>query len=84
MDGFVFSLPGYYYLPSGTDAQLDPAYGFRVTELRVIDFSIANPADAIFVDHELTFTCLCTHEAGALAEPILVPADAARVLSQRW
>jgi hypothetical protein len=68
-DVFVFSIPGYRFLPAGTDPQLDPAYGYRAVALRTVNFAIANPRDVILVDVALSFTCLCTHEAGALAEP---------------
>jgi hypothetical protein len=73
-DVFVFSIPGYRFLPAGTDARLDPAYGYRADGLRTFDFTIANPRDAIVVDVALSFTCLCTHEAGVLAEPTFVRA----------
>jgi hypothetical protein len=76
-DVFVFSLPGYRLLPSGTDPT-QIAYGYEVQALATVDFDIANPADAIFSDRAFTFACLCTHEAGAFAEAQLAPADAAR------
>ena len=79
-DVFVFSMPGYRYLPAATNAQRDPRFGFYVSQLRTIDFDLANRMDAILADSELTFTCLCTHEAGAFAEPILVPASAGRIV----
>jgi len=75
-DAFVFSMPGDSLLPSGTDSKLDPTYGYEVDALATIDFAVANPADAIFVDRAMSFTCLCTHEAGALAEPILARSGA--------
>jgi hypothetical protein len=81
-DVFVFSIPGYRYLPAATNAQRDPRFGFYVTQLRTIDFNIANRMDAILAGSELTFACLCTHEAGAFAEPILVPASAGRIVQQ--
>lgn len=74
-DVFVFSLPGYRFLPSGTDPQLDRAYGYQAQGLRTIDFAVANPADAIVAGVDLSFTCLCTHEAGALAEPMFARVD---------
>jgi hypothetical protein len=81
-DLFVFSIPGYRYLPAATNFQRDPRYGFYVSQLRTIDFGVANRMDAILADAALTFTCLCTHEAGAFAEPVLVPASAGRVVQQ--
>jgi hypothetical protein len=72
-DVFVFSMPGYAFLPSATDPKMDPAYGYAADALQTIDFAIANPDDAIFVDRDMSFSCMCTHEAGAFAEPILVP-----------
>jgi hypothetical protein len=75
-DVFVFSVPGYRWLPSPTDPKFDPSYGYDAVTLSTIDFAIANPIDAIFVDHAFSFTCLCTHEAGALAEPQFVLTDA--------
>ena len=69
-DVFVFSLPGYRFLPSGTDPQLSPAYGYEVKTLSEIDFGTANRADAIFTDPGMTITLVCTHEAGELADPI--------------
>lgn len=69
-DVFVFSIPGYRFLPAGSDRRLDPAYGYWTVGLRTVDFAIANPWDAIVADVALSFSCLCTHEAGALAEPI--------------
>src|SRR5690349_18309294 len=41
-DVFVFSIPGYRYLPAATNAQRDPRFGFHVSQLRMIDFGIAN------------------------------------------
>lgn len=79
-DVFVFSIPGYRYLPAATKAQRDRRFGFYVSQLRTIDFDVANRMDAILADSELTFTCLCTHEAGVFAEPILVPASAGRII----
>lgn len=81
-DVFVFSIPGYRYLPAATNSHRDPRFAFYVSQLKMIDFGIANRMDAIVVDSELTFTCLCTHEAGALAEPVLVPASAGRIVQQ--
>lgn len=73
-DVFVFSIPGYEFLPSATSPRQDPAYGFEVKVLVAVDFAVLNPEDAIIVDHAMTFTCLCTHEAGMLAEPIFAHA----------
>ena len=81
-DMFVFSIPGYRYLPASTNPHHDARYGFHVSQLRTVDFAILNPADAILVDPDMNFTCLCTHEAGAYAEPILAPAAAGRILHQ--
>lgn len=81
-DMFVFSIPGYRYLPAATNFQRNPRYAFYVSALRSIDFVVANQVDAILADSELTFACLCTHEAGAFAEPILVPASAGRLIHQ--
>ena len=66
---FVFSVPGYQLLPASTDARLDPAYAYEVDRLETLDFQVTNRADAIIVDQEFVFTCLCTHEAGGLARP---------------
>jgi hypothetical protein len=79
-DVFVFTIPGYRYLPAATDARHDARYGFYVSQLRTIDFNVANQMDVILTDAEFTFTCLCTHEAGAFAEPVLVPASAGRIV----
>jgi len=81
-DVFVFSIPGYRYLPAATNAHRDPRFAFYVSQLKTIDFDIANRMDAILADSELTFTCLCTHEAGAFAEPVLVPASAGRIIQR--
>ena len=78
-DMFVFSMPGYRYLPASTNSR-EPRYAFRVSQLSNVDFGVANSEDAILVDTELTFTCLCTHEAGAFAEPILAPRSAGRIV----
>jgi len=77
-DVFVFNVPGYRLLPAGTSSRLDGAYGYEALGLTTIDFSITNPADAVIVDRDFTFTCLCTHEAGAFAEPQLAPATILR------
>jgi hypothetical protein len=68
-DAFVFSIPGYHSLPASTDPRFDPAYGYEVIGLRDLDFAVANRADAVISDRRFSFTCLCTHEAGAFAEP---------------
>jgi hypothetical protein len=77
-DVFVFSLPGYRLLPARTNPSVDLAYGYEARGLRKIDFEIANRADAIIVDKDFAFTCLCTNEAGAFADPQLAPASVAR------
>lgn len=64
----IFRLPGYRWLPAGTDARFDAAYAYRATRLRFLDFSVANAADAVIADEDLTFTCLCTHEAGSMTQ----------------
>ena len=69
-DASVFSIPGYRFLPAATDPQLDRAYGYQAEALHTVDFEVANNADAIVTDVGLTFTCLCTHETGAFAEPM--------------
>jgi hypothetical protein len=71
-DVFVFSMPGYEFLPSPTDPKMDPVYGYAVDALETIDFAVANTDDAILVDSAMSFSCLCTHEAGAFAEPTFV------------
>jgi hypothetical protein len=72
-DVYVFSLPGNPYLPASTDSK-SPPYGYTAEALRSLDFAVANAQDAIIASRDLSFTCLCTHETGALAEPILLRA----------
>lgn len=67
VDAVVFCIPGYRWLPAGTDARFGSAYGYQVTQLADIDFVAANAADAVIADKALSFTCLCTHEAGSFA-----------------
>lgn len=68
-DMFVFRVPGYKWLPAATDPRNDPAYAYRTTELKKVEFLVANAADAILVDQGFAFTYLSTHEAGVLAQP---------------
>ncbi len=70
-DVYVFNLPGYPHLPASTDA-LERQYGYLAKQLLRIDVRIANYADAIVTEATLRFTCLYTHEAGVLAEPMYV------------
>src|SRR5688500_1923119 len=44
-DLFIFSIPGYEWLPAATDPRLDPTYAYGVTELKIVDFFVANAAD---------------------------------------
>jgi len=66
-DVFIFSIPGYRLLPASTNPRLDPAYAYEAIRLSALDLQTANRADAIIVDQGFAFTCLYTHEAGALA-----------------
>jgi hypothetical protein len=65
---FIFSMPGYRLLPSGTDPTRDAAYAYVAIALQRIDWVAANASDAILADEGFTFTCLCTHEVGTMAE----------------
>lgn len=69
---FIFSVPGYPWLPAGTHPKGDPSYGDRAMELKAIHFSVVNAADAILVDQDFTSAYLGTHEAGAFSEPWFV------------
>jgi hypothetical protein len=69
-DVFVFSLPGYRLLPASTDARFDPAYAYAAVDFGKLDLETANRADAIIVNQSLTFTFLCTHEAGGFSRPV--------------
>jgi hypothetical protein len=77
-DTFIFNVPGYRLLPAGTGPKFDQASGYEALKLGCINFEIANPADAVITDRAFTFTCLCTHEAGAFASPQLAPTSLVR------
>jgi hypothetical protein len=62
-DALVFSMPGYRLLPGSTGERV-PSYGYGVEHLRRVDFEAANAAEAVIVDRNFGFTCLCTHEEG--------------------
>ncbi|HKI01063.1 MAG TPA: hypothetical protein VKK31_03700 [Thermoanaerobaculia bacterium] len=68
-EAFLFSAPGYEFLPSGTSL---PVFGYRVTPLARVDRDLFNSCDVIVADADLRFTCLYTHEIGTLADPIFI------------
>jgi hypothetical protein len=65
---FVFSVPGYRLLPSATDARFDAVYAYSLANLSRMDWETANMGNAILVDQSFTFTCLCSHEVGSMAQ----------------
>lgn len=65
MDGVLFCEPSYARLPSATGHSF---FVFEVKGLSRVDRDLFNEHDVTVADAQLRFCCICTHEAGMLAD----------------
>ncbi len=54
--GYIFNLPNYKHLPV-TPSSYDPTYGYVVENMKTIDRSTLNWAEAVLSDENFQFTC---------------------------
>jgi hypothetical protein len=72
VDAYVFNMPRFAGGPAGPAGHQARTYAYVAEELGVIDFELANAAEAIIAARDLAFTMHCTHEAGGFAHPWFV------------
>ena len=71
--GYIFNLPNYKYLPVTPSAH-DPTYGYVVENMKTIDRSTLNWAEAVLSDVNFRFTCVFNHEGESMIPEIFVEA----------
>ena len=64
LSGYIFNMPGYKFLPV-VPLSTDPAYSYRIVDLREIDESLFNKVEAVVCNSSFDYTCVFNHEAQA-------------------